>query len=31
MGRVRINQLLDLDWKFFLPVALADLLLTASF
>jgi NAD(P)H-quinone oxidoreductase subunit 1 len=31
LWRVRINQLLDLDWKFFLPIALGDLLLTASF
>ena len=28
--RVRIDQLLDLGWKFLLPISLANLLLTAG-
>jgi NAD(P)H-quinone oxidoreductase subunit 1 len=28
--RVRIDQLLDLGWKFLLPVGLANLLITAG-
>jgi NAD(P)H-quinone oxidoreductase subunit 1 len=28
--RVRIDQLLDLGWKFLLPISLANLLITAG-
>jgi len=31
LPRVRIDQLLDLGWKFILPIVLGNLLLTASF
>jgi NAD(P)H-quinone oxidoreductase subunit 1 len=31
LPRIRMDQLLDLGWKFLLPVCLGNLLLTASF
>lgn len=31
LPRIRMDQLLDLGWKFLLPIAIGNLLLTASF
>lgn len=31
LPRIRMDQLLDLGWKFLLPIALGNLLLTVSF